>query len=73
LEEFGRKMASMLFYVSMTGFGMNIYKNSCYENVKCIKESMIEAGLFVNGEKLGFHPVIKLAWLCCKFLCIVYC
>jgi hypothetical protein len=55
LEEFGRKMASMLFYVSMTGFGMNIYKNSCYENVKCIKESMIEAGLFVNGEKFGFQ------------------
>jgi hypothetical protein len=28
-----------------------------------VKESLIEAGFFINEEKSGFNPVTKLEWL----------
>jgi hypothetical protein len=45
------------------GFGMSKDVSSCYEDAKFVKESLIEAGLFINEEKSVFNPVTKLEWL----------
>ena len=42
---------------------MNKDVRSCYEDAQFVKESLIEAGLFINEEKSGFNPVTKLEWL----------
>ena len=44
-------------------FGMNKDVSSCYEDAQFVKESLIEAGLFINEEKSVFNPVTKLEWL----------
>ena len=44
-------------------FGMNKDVSSCYEDAQFVKESLIEAGLFINEKKSGFNPVTKLEWL----------
>ena len=44
-------------------FGMNKDVSSCYEDAHIVKESLIEAGFFINEEKSGFNPVTKLEWL----------
>jgi hypothetical protein len=42
---------------------MNKDESSCYEDAKFVKESLIEAGLFINEEISVFTPVAKLEWL----------
>lgn len=39
------------------GFGMNKDESSCLEDAIFVKESLIEAGLFINEEKSVFTPV----------------
>jgi hypothetical protein len=56
------KWGKVVLYLD-DGFGMNKDESSCYEDAKFVKESLIEAGLFINEEISVFTPVAKLEWL----------
>jgi hypothetical protein len=63
LEQFWRENGVKVVLYLDDGFGMNKDVSSCYEDAQFVKESLIEAGLFINEEKSGFNPVTKLEWL----------
>ena len=63
LEQFWRENGVNVVLYLDDGFGMNKDVSSCYEDAQFVKESLIEAGLFINEEKSGFNPVTKLEWL----------
>ena len=53
------KWVKVVLYLD-DGFGMNKDVSSCYEDAQFVNESLIEAGLFINEEKLVFTPVANL-------------
>ena len=63
LEQFWRENGVKVVLYLDDRFGMNKDVSSCYEDAQFVKESLIEAGLFINEEKSVFNPVTKLEWL----------
>ena len=63
LENFWRENGVKVVLYLDDRFGMNKDVSSCYEDAQFVKESLIEAGLFINEKKSGFNPVTKLEWL----------
>ena len=51
LEQFWRENGVKVVLYLDDRFGMNKDVSSCYEDAQFVKESLIEAGLFINEEK----------------------